>query len=320
MHQIYSEQIDTLRTEIRDLHSLAFRNHLDPEVVRLVSNNGLCLQFETPVAYEQTFPLDDLGDDAFGALRPIHLMCCRALDSLVVITSKFRLIRAGGVGLSVANFSTWHGARSCITLRPGERAECALAWDDTQPPRHVVIISRMGWVRSLTYSAFEQVLYSGQPLVNKSDGDTPVKIICGGGGDLLVFARSGRWIRFPLAAVEPAGSQAMYVDLSDDITEAILIENQPVLYFIGADGAMFGLMAVGLAAHKRTLGKPGNLVRGFRPIACVAAKSAISVLTLGSDLQFDVVATKRLHIAERPGEVKPLNVISRKIAAVAWIR
>ncbi len=320
IHQIYSAQIDALRTDVRDLISLATRRGLSPHVVRLISSNGMCAQFETPASYEQTLPLDGLTSDAFASLRPVHLACAHALDSVIVVTSKFRLLRATGMGIQTAASSDWRAARAVVALRRGEQADCILSVDEAHAPRYVVVVTRMGWVRALSWSAFEQIMHSGQPFASKTDGDTPVRIIGGEGGDVLVVSRAGKWTRFPLGSVEPAGSQAINVTLEDDVVDAVLVDDQPAIFFVGPDGAMLGVSPTALATHKRPLAKPGGLPRGFRVMACLGCKPAATILTLGYDLTFDVVGTKRLRVGDRISDSQPLNVISRKLAAVALLQ
>jgi hypothetical protein len=317
-HQIYAGQLDALRSEHRDLLNLAARHKLNPEVCTLATSDGHTLQFDPPAAFEQTLQISGQDDDSFAAMRPAWLLTGRRWHTNIYLTSSFRAIRRKASAYALAPDLDWTHAQSldANSLRKAERIECGLCVDEFQPPKQMAIVTKLGWVRVLSWSAFDALVYSGQSFSSITDDDTPLCMLPCTAGDCLLATRSGKWLRFPLATVEPGGSTGILMMLDDAVSCACVIEpDTEFVHAIGHDGSTLTFAAAAFTAHKKPQGKASNFPRGFRPIGLSAGARNTTLLTLGHDAALDVLSLKRNPVSKGMGDAQVLNVLSKRLCA-----
>lgn len=317
-HQLYQEQVQRLKTDLRDLRTFAERHNLNLDVVSIASFTGAGLNIPMPAPMDQTLALIPAEGEEVRDLKPLFMAASTRLDSLLTITSSFRLATTGGVTLPLSEEMRWQDARPLggLALQRGERVEAMCAVNESLPPRRIALVTRQGWVRVLSWTLVENLAVSGQPLTPPNAGDTAVWIGPAGDGDLLLLTRNGRWTRFPIGAIDPAGSVALALDADDDVASAAAIEaNDAAVYFIGADGAQLAVASAGLEAHKRAGAKPVPLARRFLALTCFTARKADAALALANSGDLIVETLRALPIAARPSEAQPLNVINQRVIA-----
>lgn len=321
--QTVAEQVQRLRAQLRDLRRLAEAGRLNRDVVTLLNYAGQGVHLPAPAPIEQTLPLALPPGESVGALRPLFLNPGSLFGSVLVITSGLRLALAYGPGLPVSENWDWRDARPAagLDLARAERVEAACAVDEWHPPRSVMLVSRQGWARIMSWTLVENLAVSGQSITLPGEGDSPVWLgPYDGEGDLLLVTRNGRWTRLPSSLVTVSGIACVDLEPNDDVAcAAILRAGDPVVLFASADGALVPVAAEGLPAHKRLGVKPAPLTRRLVALACfpVNPRKAEVALALTQPGVFHVVTMKGLRVAARPSEAQPLNVINQRLAAVA---
>jgi DNA gyrase/topoisomerase IV subunit A len=310
------EQVQRLRTDLRDLRTFAERNHLNTDVVSIVSFTGHGLHMPAPAPMEQTLSLGMNEGEEVRDLKPLFMTCATRLDSLLAVTSSFRLVMVNGLSLPISEDTHWRDAKLAIALGRGERVEAMLAINELLPPHSVLIVTRSGWVRPLSWALVENLALSGQPLSPPNKGDAPAWIGACDEGDVLLLTRNGRWTRFPISSIDSAGIQAISMDADDDVAGAVVIPpNAQVVYFIGADGAQIAISTAGLEGHKRPGGKSQALARRFIALAGFSARKTDAVLLLANSGDLIVESLRALPVASRPSEAQPLNVVNQRLIA-----
>jgi DNA gyrase/topoisomerase IV subunit A len=324
------DQVQRLKTNLRDLRQLAARSGLDREVVTMLSFSGYGVQLPAPAPFEQTLPLLTASDEPVSMLKPVYLAHGMWLSSVLAITSSLRLALVGGYSLPLSQNTDWRDARPAAALGLGraERVEAMMAVDELQPPRDVLMVTRQGWVRVMSWSLVENFAASGQSLplpgqdANTSSGDTPVWLgAYETDGDLLLLTRNGRWTRFPADLIPSVGCLGITLDSDDDVVSAVMVgkvdKADAALLFVGADGTLFVISVSGLEPHKRPGAKAVPLARRFIGLTAfvVSARKTDALLVLSNQGEFHIVSMKGMPIATRPSEVQPLKAAERLIGA-----
>lgn len=314
------EQVQRLRTDLRDLRAFAERHNLNSDVVSIVSFTGHGLHIPAPAPMEQTLALSVNDDEEVRDLKPLFMACATRLDSLLAITSSFRLVLVNGLSVPQSDAMHWRDAKPAVALQRGERVEAMLAVNEMMPPRTLLVVTRSGWVRPLSWALVENLALSGQPLSPPNKGDAPVWIGACDEGDVLLLTRNGRWTRFPISSIDAAGVNAIALDADDDVAGAVIIPTDAqAIYFIGADGAQIAISNAGLEAHKRPGGKSQALTRRFIALAGFAARKTDAVLLLANSGDLIVESLRTLPIAVRPSEAQTLNVVNQRLIAAVKI-
>jgi hypothetical protein len=322
------DQVQRLKTDLRDLRSYAERNGLNRDVVSILAFTGHGLHIPAPAPFEQTLTLTTAPDEPVRDLKPLYLASATRLDSLLVAisgSSGFRLALVNGLGWPLSEGIDWRDARlGMLSLQRGERIEAACALNELRPPRMIALATRRGWVRAMSWSLVENLTISGQTLTLLDKSDTPVWI----GGcdesatniDLLLLTRNGRWTRFPLSSVDAGGSSGIALEADDDVAWAAAIrEGDAGVYFVGADGAQLAVASSGLEAHKKPGAKSQSLTKRFIALACFAARKSDAVLLLSNSGDLVVETLRALPVAARPSEAQPLNVVNQRLIAATTL-
>jgi hypothetical protein len=325
--QVSGDQVQRLKTNLRDLRQVAARAGLDRDVVSLLTFAGHGVQLPAPAPLEQSFPLlTDLAEPV-GLLKPLYLAAGQRFGSLLAITSALRLALLHGLGVPLSETLDWRDARPLPALGLGraERVEALYALDELAPPRDILLVTRQGWVRAISWSHTEALTLSGQSITLPGMGDVPVWLGASDAeGDLLLLTRNGRWTRFPIGLIPATGCAGITLDGEDDVVSALVIGKREVagaVWFMGADGALFAVAAEGLEAHKKPGGKAAPLTRRFMGLACfaVSARKTDTALLLTHQGDFHVVSMQGLPLAARLPDVQPLHVAGQRVIAATLL-
>lgn len=323
--QASTEQLNRLKTTLHDLHQLVTRAGLNRDVVTVLDFSGMGLHLPTPAPMEQTLRLLSAPDDPISMHKPLYLAHGSWLHTLLAITSGLRMLLVNGLAVPISEHLDWRDAHtiSGLGLSRAERVEAVLPLDELHPPHDVLIVSRQGWVRSISWSHVEMLAYSGQSITLPNAGDSPVWLgESDTDADLLILTRNGRWTRFPMNVVPARGCAGITLDSNDDVVSAVVVDKTTAaVWFIGADGTTFVLSAMGLEAHKKAAGKAVPLTRRFVGLTCYRVQShkARMALLLSNEGDLHVLSTHGLPIAAKPSEVQPLKVSNERLIAATPI-
>ncbi|HQV71036.1 MAG: hypothetical protein WAU96_15850 [Anaerolineae bacterium] len=326
----YLEQIERLRAGMADIKSWAIRHRLERQTVLAASFSGEVLQFMLQRSdrfekeSEQTFSLKTSEDKPLADLRPIYLAPASNLGQVLFVSSSFRAQIFGCVGLPVVTTPDWKFAAAppLPMLKRGERIEAMTTSDEFGRANALTLVTRRGFVRTLPWLMVENLIAAGHPLLKPAvDDDAPVHVSECNNHDILVATRQGKWLRFPITSVDAAGANAFSMDAGDDAACATEVApDKPLICFVSDSGAMLAVKNTGLEAHQKPGAKPGNLPRGFRPVACFAADEAARVLTLSREGELDITPVNRIPVASRLSEAKLFSLFSQRVIGVALIK
>jgi hypothetical protein len=314
------EAVQRLKADYRELRDFARKGGLDQDVLALVSANGQSVLLPEPAALEQTLTVD-MGTASARDLRPLHLVPGMRLGSWIALSSAFRLLALPGLALPVSDEMRWHESLlpGALGLPRGEQIEALCALPDT-PPRQLMIVTRQGWVRAMAWSSAENVIASGQALTAGNKGDVPVWLGPADGGDLLLLTRLGRWVRFPIATLEPSGQRAISLEPDDDVAcAAVLPTGDATLCAVAADGSIVVVQAAALPAHKNPGAKSQAFVRNWISLATFVTQRNDALVLFGSNGELTVSTLRGLPIASRLSDARPLNVAGQRVLAATRV-
>ena len=320
-HHVFQDQVQRLRTDLRDLRTLAEKASLNPDVVTILSFTGHALHLPAPLAMDQTLALELPSGESVRDLRPLFMTSAARLHSVLCLSSSFRLIAINGLSVPLSEAMTWQDARAVVPLGRGERVEATCVLDELQPPRRLIVVSRRGWVRAMSWQLVENLIVSGQPITPPDANDSLVWVSPAEEGDLLLLTRNGRWTRFPINAIEPSGSQGVSLGADDDVACGCVVRpTDSAAYFVGGDGAEIAVAASGLEAHKKPGAKAVPLKGRFVTLACFAAKKTDAIMHLATSGDLIVETIRALPVGARPSEAQGLNVINQRLVASALLK
>jgi DNA gyrase/topoisomerase IV subunit A len=323
--QTSGEQLQRLKTHLHDLRQLAMRHGLDQDVVSLVTFTGMGVQLPTPAPMEQTLSLLTPPNEPIGMQKPLYLAHGTWFGSVLAITSALRMTLIHGLSLPVSENLDWHDARpiASLGLTRAERVEAIYPIDELHPPHDILIVSRQGWVRTISWTHAEMLAYSTQAMTLPGVGDTPVWLgVYDAHADLLLLTRNGRWTRFPLSLVPSLGCAGITLESGDDVVSAVVIgKREVVIWFIGADGSIFAVSANGLEAHKKPNAKAVPLTRKFMGLTCygISAKKTELAMLLSNQGDLHLVNMRGLPIATKPADIHPLQVSNQRLIAATLL-
>jgi len=323
--QASNELTQRHKTNLRDLRQLAERHRLNRDIVTLMSFTGHAMQWPAPAPIEQTLPLATPPEEPVRDLKPMFLAAGARFGSVLAVTSGLRFGLVFGLSLPLSENVDWRDARpaAALGLARAERVEAVCAVDELLPPRQVILVTRRGWVRLMSWPLVENLSVSGQSITLPVEGDSPAWLGAGESeGDLLVLTRNGRWTRFPIGLIPPAGSLGVALDGDDDVVAAVWLgKDTPAVWFIGADGAMCAVAAGALEAHKKPGGKAAQLIRRFVALSCypIHARRSDVALLLSNEGEFHVVNATGLPVTGKLSEVQTLNVINQRLVAATLL-
>jgi DNA gyrase/topoisomerase IV subunit A len=319
-HRVFQDQVQRLRTDLRDMRVLAEKANLNPDVVTILSFTGHGVHVPAPLPMDQTLTLELQPDESLRDSRPIFMSAATRLDSVLCLTSAFRLVMVNGLSIPISEAMHWKDARAVVPLQRGERVEATCAINELRPPNMLILVTRSGWVRALSWSLVENLVISGQPLTLPTPNDTPVWVGAADEGDLLMLTRNGKWTRFPINAIEASGATGIAMEQDDDVAWGCVIASlDSAVYFVGGDGAQLAVATTGLEAHKKIGGKAASLARKFIALACFTAHKTDALVYLTANADLVVETVRALPIAAKPSEAQPLNVVNQRLFAATKI-
>jgi DNA gyrase/topoisomerase IV subunit A len=317
------EQVQRLKANLRDFRNLAVRKALDRDVISMLSFTGHGVQLAAPAPMEQTLSMLTSPEEPISTLKPVCLAGGTWFGSLMVVTSNVRLSLVNGLSLRYSEALDWRDARPITGLGLGraERVEAICTLDELRPPRHMMLVTRQGWVRVMSWLHTETVSLSGQSMTLPGTGDTPVWLgPCDTDGDVLLLTRYGRWTRFPIGMIPSIGCAGISLEQGDDVISAVVLDKHnpgSAMWFVSADGSVFAIASDGLAAHKKPGAKSTAITRKYVGLACFAITTRktefATLLSNAGDLH--VVSMKGLPIAAKPADVQPLQVAGQRLIA-----
>ena len=319
------EQLQRLKTNLRDLRQLATRQQLDRDVVSVLTFAGYGMHLPAPAPMEQTLTLLTTSAEPVSGLKPLYMTSGRWLGSLIAITSNLRMALVTNMALPVSDNFDWRDAQHipALGLSRAERVEALLTVDELAPPRDLLVVTRQGWVRALSWSHAETLAYSGQSITLPGIGDSPVWLgVNNSDADALLLTRNGRWTRFPLAVVPATGCAGITLDEGDDVVSALVIDKHvAVVWFVGAEGTVFAVSADGLEPHKKAAGKSAPLTRRTMGLTCfgISARKTETALLMSNQGDLHVVSMRGLPIAARPVDIQPLQVSNQRLIAATLL-
>ncbi len=321
------EQVQRLKANLRDMRNLAVRKGLDQDVISMVSFMGHGVQLAAPAPMEQTLTVVTSPEEPVSTLKPICLTGGTWFGSLMAVTSNMRLSLVNGLSLRYSAMLDWHDARPIMGLGLGraERVEAICSLDELRPPHDMILVTRQGWVRVMSWSHIETMALSGQSMTLPGTGDTPVWLGPGDAdGDLLLLTRAGRWTRFPIGMMPSIGCAGISLEQGDDVVCAVVLDKHNpagAVWFVSADGAVFAIASAGLPAHKKPGAKSTAVARKYVGLACFAVTTRktefAALLSNAGDLH--VVSMKGLPIASKPADAQPLQVSGQRLIAATLI-
>ena len=319
-HHAFRDQVQRLRTDLRDLRALAEKANLNPDVVTILSFTGQAIHLLAPLAMDQTLTLETAPGENVRDLRPLFMTSAARLHSLLCLTSNFRLVLVNGLSAPVSETMHWKDARPVVPLTRGERVEATCTLDELQPPRRLIVVTRRGWVRVMSWSLIENLVVSGQPITSPNINDSVAWVGGADDGDILLLTRNGRWTRFPINTIEPSGGPGIALDADDDVASGCVLKpTDNTAYFVDGDGAQIVMATSGLEIHKKPGGKAVALARKFVALACFVAKKTDAVMLLSASGDLIIETLRGLPIAARPSESQPFNVVNQRLVAATLL-
>jgi len=321
------EQVQRLKSNLRDLRNLAVRKGLDRDVLTMVSFSGQGVQLAAPAPMEQTLSVLTAPEESINTLKPIYLTSGTWFGSLMAVTSNVRLSLVNGLSLRYSEKIDWRDARPITSLGLGraERVEAICILDELRPPHDMLLVTRQGWVRVMSWAHAETVALSGQSMTLPGTGDSPVWLgPCNTDGDLLLLTRNGRWTRFPIGMIPSIGCVGVSLEQGDDVISAVVLDKHSAnnaVWFISAEGGVFAVASEGLAAHKKPGAKTIGLTRRFMGLACfgiTTRKTELAAL-LSNQGDLHIVSMKGLPIAAKPSDIQPLQVAGQRLVAATLL-
>ena len=173
---------------------------------------------------------------------PRHLVVARPHAELVLLTSQERGFRIQPSQVPVLVEEKGWLPPGGPDLSAGERLTLAVAV--AKPPRFWTVVTRRGYVRQFLRIEIDHKLDLGEPVVQSpAHNDTPVALVNGDEGDLLVLTRWGKGTRFPQRSIAGQGEIALELEADDEVVAALSLP---------ADGHVIIVTASGFAARRDT--------------------------------------------------------------------
>jgi len=313
-YQNFLDRIQQQKNDLADLRAFADKHKLNDGCVAMIAAAGSTLLLPQVVIETGVMSLDQINADALAMLRPIYWTAVQRLGQMALMTSRFRIVTLSALSLPFSSDYDWSRARNVAAtyLLKGEQVEALTALPDAET-KWVVVCSRRGWVRALSWAGYEQASLAAQPIYTPKEADTPVWIGAGDASDLLLVTLQGRWLRLPLSAIDTLGSAALKLDPNDEVIGATFVNERQPIYVLGGDGAMVAAMPDAFEPHKKTGGKPAPLPNKIRPIACFSAPRMSSLMTLSRDGEIGMLPLMRVPLTTKLSDAPLFNLITRRL-------
>lgn len=229
-------------------------------------------------------------------------VCCLLLvrphEEMLLLTSRGHGLRVQPSDLPLLVEGTdWPVAEGQV-LAADERLTASVAVGE--PPRFWTVVTRRGYVQPLIHIDFDRKGARGDPLVESPfRNDAPVAIVNGDQGDLMLFTRWGKWVRFSHRAIAGQGSVALELEPDDEVAAALSLPSDAEIVIATAAGYAMRRDTARLEARSRPGGKGKTLIQAFDVLGAFPYESEAQLLYLAYSGKLTLVAVKDIPLHER---------------------
>jgi DNA gyrase/topoisomerase IV subunit A len=293
-------EVKALQRKVKTLQSLLESEKTAETCVVLLSDRLQSARL--PLSQTQRMARDGrpvMGKQALFGLR--CLLLARPHDELLLLTSQ-------GRGLRVQSFDVplWVEGGDWPTtegqgLAASERLTAAVAV--AEPPRFWTIATRRGYVQRFVRVAFDRQLAQGvQPVKSPLRNDTPMAVINGDQGDVLLITHWGKGVRFSHRAIEGQGSVALNLDPDDQAVAALALPDDTEILIATASGYAARRDTARFTARSRPGGAGRTLIQAHDVLAVFpySPEAHLLYLTYAGKLVF--VSAADIPLQERGGK------------------
>jgi len=313
-----SAEVSALRREVARLQTLLNSEaSSEPSVVFLsdqLQSARILLSQAQRLAREDR-PV--LGRQAMLGMR--HVLLAHPQDELLLFTSQGR-----GLKLLPSDVpSLTEGDNWPITddqgLAANERLTAAVAV--AQLPRFWTVVTRRGYVRQFLRIELDRRLTQGDRfIVSPFRNDAPVAIVNGDQGDLLVFTRWGKGVRFSQRAIEGQGSVALELEPDDEVVAALSLPSDTAILIVTAAGYAVRRDTSRFGARSRPGGAGKTLIQAFDVLGAFPCESQAQLLYLTYSGKLVLVPTVDIPLHQRSNKGTRVRVFDRDPAvAVTFV-
>jgi len=238
------------------------------------------------------------------------LLLARPRDEFLLLTSQGRGLKAQLSDIpTLSEGGGWPTAEG-EGLAAGERLTAAVAVGE--PPRFWTVATRRGYVQRRVRVAFDRQLAQGDRLVKSPlRNDTPVAIVNGDRGDLLLVTRWGKGVRFSQRAIEGQGSLGLDLDPDDEVVAALALPADTEILIATATGYATRRDTTRFEARSRPGGAGRSLIQAHDVLAAFPYSPGARLLYLTYSARLALVSTADLPLQERAGKGTLLRDLSR---------
>ena len=246
------------------------------------------------------------------------LLLARPHDELLLLTSQGRGLKAQLSDIpTLSEGDGWPTAEG-EGLAAGERLTAAVAVGE--PPRFWTVATRRGYVQRLVRVAFDRQLAQGDQLVKSPlRNDTPVAMVNGDRGDLLLVTRWGKGLRFSQRAIEGQGSLALDLDPDDEVVAALALPADDEILIVTATGYAARRDTARFEARSRPGGAGRSLIQAHDVLAAFPYSSRARLLYLTYSAKLALVSAADLSLQERASKGTLLRDLSRDPGVAALL-
>ncbi|MBN1314567.1 MAG: hypothetical protein JXA42_03835 [Anaerolineales bacterium] len=223
------------------------------------------------------------------------MLLARPHNDLVVLTNQGRAIKLALHNIPfLAEENDWPPADETL-LAPGERVTAAAV---AESPRFWTIATHRGFVRQFLNIRLNQLAEDRKPLfASPIANDSPVILVNGDRGDLLLCSRWGKAARFPQHKIGGQGSAGMIVEQDDDIAAALPISSESEVVVLTASGYAIRRDVESIKSQNKPGGDGRPLIQAFDVLDAVlfASRGKLVYLTYSGKLAQSDISSMPLH-------------------------
>jgi DNA gyrase/topoisomerase IV subunit A len=254
-----------------------------------------------------------------AVLEVRSLLLARPQDDLLLLTNQGRFIKLLLHKIPfLVDEDTWPEADES-GLAAGEQVAATAAVG--KPPRFWAVITRRGYARQLLHLQVDKGL-GLDDLVFKSPlhNDEPVAMVDGDRGDLLLFTRWGKAVRFPQRTISPQGSVAIEVEPDDEVVAAVPLPTDAEVVVLTAAGYAMRRETARLRAQTKPGGAGKMYIQAYDVLGAFPFAARGKLLYLTYSGRFAAVETVKIPLQGRAGKGARVHDMSRDPAvAVAMV-
>ncbi|MDY6875595.1 MAG: DNA gyrase C-terminal beta-propeller domain-containing protein [Chloroflexota bacterium] len=292
-----SAEVSALRDKVATLQALLDGEAYSEPSVVFLSNRLKSARL--PLSRVQQLAREDqpvLGRQAMLAAN--CLLLAQPHNELLLLTNQGRGFEVLLPGIpTLVEGGNWPSAES-QELAAGERVTAAVAV--AKPPRFWTVVTRRGYVRQLLRIDFDRRVEQGdQLLASPFSNDSPVSLVNGDRGDLLLVTRWGKGVRFPQQAIEGQGSVALELESDDEIVAALRLLSDTNILVVTAAGYAIRRNTDRIEARSRPGGSGKMLVQAYDVLGLFPCEPQARLLYLTYSGKLVLVPTADIPLHQR---------------------